>query len=159
RVAEVVDGGDAGVVELRGRARLAREALAGAFVLAQLGEHDLDRDVAAQDGVVGLVDLAHGASADLLDDAVLADLAKLHARPRHRITRPRGPSARGRVPGERSLGYTRRWGVPHSSDSSSAGGIPCLRPTAASRPRSTTSTRTWPASRTSWSRCPGSPAC
>ena len=77
-LAEVVDRDDVGVVELGRGAGLALEALAGALVLAQLAEHDLDRHVAPEHGVVGAEDLAHGARADLPDDGVLADLAELH---------------------------------------------------------------------------------
>ena len=61
---------------------LALEALAGALVLAELAGDDLDRDVAAEHGVVGPEHLAHGALAELVDDLVLADLAELHSVPR-----------------------------------------------------------------------------
>ena len=93
-LAEVVDRDDVGVVEPGRGLRLVLEALAGAWVLAQLAEHDLDRDVAPEHGVVGAEDLAHGARADLADDLVLADLAELHPGRDDRTTQAPGARAR-----------------------------------------------------------------
>ena len=76
--AEVEDGDDVGVVEPRGRLGLAVEALPQLFVGADRRRHRLDGDVAAEDGVVGLEDLAHGALADLADDLVLTQLTEIH---------------------------------------------------------------------------------
>ena len=68
-----VDGADAGVVEGRGRAGLALEALERVGVLGQLGGQELERDVPAELRVLGLVDDAHAAAAELRRDAVVGD--------------------------------------------------------------------------------------
>jgi hypothetical protein len=113
-VAEVVDRDDIRVVELGGRTRLVLEALPRLLVVAQPSQHDLDRDVAAEHRVVSPEDLAHGARADLLDDRVLTDLAKLHLRPRRsyhaylRASGARGTRAAGASGAFSGIsGYTR----------------------------------------------------
>ena len=68
-----VDGADPGVVERRGRARLALEALEGGRVGGELGGQELERDVPAELRVLGLVDDAHAAAAELRDDPVVGD--------------------------------------------------------------------------------------
>jgi hypothetical protein len=83
-----VDDDDAGVRQ-RGRApRLQEEALLEVYALLLAGEargaDDLERHVPAEDGVVGPVDDAHGAPAQLGPDLVASDGAGslAHARGR-----------------------------------------------------------------------------
>ena len=72
-VAEVEDGHHVGVHHARDRARLALEAVLLLGVARDLGQHDLERDVALEERVVGVVDDAHGARAEAAQDVVLAD--------------------------------------------------------------------------------------
>ena len=95
-LAEIVDRHDVRMVEAARRLRLAakavdhlRRVLAGELVLADR----LQRDDALDHRVVGLVDDAHRAAADLAPDLVLADVvdvwhASLPARKRRRRRRP-----------------------------------------------------------------------
>ena len=69
----VVDRADVRVVEGRGRARLALEALDGLAVPGQLVRQELERHRAAQARVLGLVDDTHAAAADLLEDPVVGE--------------------------------------------------------------------------------------
>ena len=69
---EVVDGDDIGVVELGERQRLAAEALPRHLVGQRAGRQQLERDVALQALVMGGVDDAHAARADLLEHAIMA---------------------------------------------------------------------------------------
>ena len=55
--------------------RLALEAGLQLGVVRDLGDHDLEGHVAVEHGVVGQVDLAHGALAEGTEDLVLADPA------------------------------------------------------------------------------------
>ena len=73
--AEVEDGHHVGVGHLRDGLGLALEAGLELGVVRDLGDHDLEGHVAVEDGVVGEVDLAHGALAEGADDLVLADPA------------------------------------------------------------------------------------
>ena len=75
---QLVDGADPAVIQLRERHGLAAKAL-DRFLIDQVGVEHLDRDAAIERFVDRLVDGAHPASADLLDDAVLADGAPDHA--------------------------------------------------------------------------------
>src|SRR5438046_10251395 len=62
------------------------EALAVLFVLGEELGQDLDRHVAVERGVVGLVDGGHAAAPDALDDAVGPELdpwAQAHRSPRN----------------------------------------------------------------------------
>ena len=61
---DLVDGDDVGVVEGRGGAGLLHEAGAAMRVGEAIGGQDLDRDLAAEAGVAGAVDLAHPAGAE-----------------------------------------------------------------------------------------------
>ena len=74
---DVVDGDDSGMREHAGRAGLAEEPLAQAlllFRLAAAAELDgLDGDGAADVGVDGVIDHAHGAAAQFPDDFVSPD--------------------------------------------------------------------------------------
>ena len=72
-IAEIEDRDDAGVAQARDRARLAFEALLLFGVAGRLGEHDLERDVALEHRVEGLVDGPHAAASERLEDLVLAD--------------------------------------------------------------------------------------
>ncbi len=93
-LAEVDDGGDARVAHGRGEARLAIEQLARLVGLRDLVRDDLQRERAGQVRVGDLVDLAHAALPDALDDLVAAAdqravLGRVHAllgaaRGRHR---------------------------------------------------------------------------
>ena len=77
-LADVVDGADVGVVDGGGEAGLAE--LGGAHLLG--GEvaalEELEDDGALEEGVVGEVDDAAAAGADLADELVLLDFAALH---------------------------------------------------------------------------------
>ena len=70
---DVVDGADAGVVEGGGGARLALEALEGLGFPGEALGQELERHRAAEPGVLGLVDDAHPAAAELLDHAVVGE--------------------------------------------------------------------------------------
>ena len=76
---EVVHGHYVGVVEQGRGLGLALEALERLVVGAEPGGERLERDEAVQDRVVGLVDLAHRAAAELADDRVLANPLAIHA--------------------------------------------------------------------------------
>ena len=69
-----VHGADAGVVEGRGGAGLALEARERVRVLGQLRGQELERDVAAELRVLGLVHDAHAPAAELRRDPVVGDL-------------------------------------------------------------------------------------
>ncbi len=71
----VINGDDVGVVQSRRSACLAAKPLerAGASPGA---EHDLQRHVAAQRELLGLVDDSHAAAADLTQNPVVANLAR-----------------------------------------------------------------------------------
>ena len=56
------------MVQRRGGARLLLEALAALGVGRELRREDLDRDVAAEAGVAGAIDLSHPARADRRED-------------------------------------------------------------------------------------------
>ena len=69
----VVDGNDAGVVERRGQPRLAEEALAEVR-FAECRREQLQGGLASEPDVLGAVDDARRAAAELLDDPVAAEL-------------------------------------------------------------------------------------
>ena len=70
---DLVDRADPGVIERRGRPRLALEALERAGLLGHLHGQELERHVAAELGVLGLVHDAHAAAAELRGDPVVGD--------------------------------------------------------------------------------------
>ena len=72
-LAEVVDGDDVPVRQLAGGASLAEEALAQLGVGLDRGADDLQRDLALEQRVVGLVDDAHPTLPDLLEDPIAPD--------------------------------------------------------------------------------------
>ena len=96
----LVDGADVGVVEPRGRACLVQQ-LADRRVIGARGSDELDRDVAIELDVVGLVDFAHPSRSERSRDLVPADPT---ARREHHhcesvgelSSRPRGHSAERR---------------------------------------------------------------
>ena len=74
-IAEVEDHHHVRVGHLGDRPRLALEADLQLRVVGDLGDHDLEGHVAVEHGVVGQVNLAHGALAEGTEDVVLADPA------------------------------------------------------------------------------------
>ena len=78
-VAGIVEGHDVGMSESRGGAPFLLEAAAPVGALGELGRQDLNRDIAAEAGIVGAVDLAHGALAQLGGDLILTQAgARFH---------------------------------------------------------------------------------
>src|SRR5579859_2138147 len=71
---EVVDRGDVGMVQLRQNQSFFMEMLACRFVGESAGRKDFDGDVAGEVLVAGAIYFSHAASADLLGDAVVAQL-------------------------------------------------------------------------------------
>ena len=72
-LADVVEGADVRMVELRDRPRLALEALAELRIGRERVGQDLDRDGAIEARVAGPVDLAHAAGAEGGEDFVRAE--------------------------------------------------------------------------------------
>ncbi len=73
-IVEAVDRADVRVIEARRGPRLAAEALDRFLLIVRTGlRQDLERDEPAEADILRLVDHAHPASAELLDDAVLAE--------------------------------------------------------------------------------------
>ena len=70
---DVVDRADVGVLERGGGARLALQPLEGLRVARQLLGQELQRDASAELQVLGLVDDAHAAAAQLREHAVVRD--------------------------------------------------------------------------------------
>ena len=79
--AEVVDGGDAGVLELAGDAGLVREPAGGRGVGREPVLEDLDRHLSAERRVAGPVDDAHPAAGDLVLQFVAAPRSRGRLRP------------------------------------------------------------------------------
>jgi len=71
--AELVNGKDVRVVELGDRLRLSLETCETVGVLSHRFMEHLDRHIPIEPLIVGAVDHAHSALADLLDDAVVAE--------------------------------------------------------------------------------------
>ncbi len=76
---QLVDGGDAGMVEARDGDGFGAEP-ARHFGIVQLGVEDLDRDFAVEGLVEGPEYGAHAAPADAIDHAVFADVLPDHPR-------------------------------------------------------------------------------
>jgi hypothetical protein len=70
---DVVDRADVRVFQCRRRARLASQPLERLRVVADLLREELQRDATAELDVLGLVDDAHAAAAELLQDPVVGD--------------------------------------------------------------------------------------
>jgi len=77
-LSRLIDGGDPGVVEGRGRPGLAQEALARRDVGRVLRPHELQRDLAPQHAVPRPVDDAHAPGAEAFDQVEVSDGARLH---------------------------------------------------------------------------------
>jgi hypothetical protein len=75
---ELEDGRDAGMIEPRDGDGFRAEAF-GDLGIVQLGVEDFNRDFAMQRLVNGLVDRAHTATADTVEDAVFADVLTNHS--------------------------------------------------------------------------------
>ena len=103
-LARLVDRDDSRVVDRRGQARLAQEALAEARVLRELGCQQLQRHLAAEDEILGQVDDTHAAPPEQRLDPVTGDLA---APAEVRLERPLH-RARVRRPGRRRKSAYRR---------------------------------------------------
>jgi hypothetical protein len=73
RLTEVVDGQDVRVTKPGRRARLTSKPFEEARLVGQRLPHDLDRDVAVEGRVVGLVDRSHAAAPDPGGDDVCAE--------------------------------------------------------------------------------------
>ena len=67
---DLVDGANVGVVQSGRGLGLLEEALLGGLVAGQVGWQQLDRHTPIQPGIVGRVDDAHPAAAQLRDDLV-----------------------------------------------------------------------------------------
>lgn len=67
---DVVDGADAGMIELRAGEGLLAEPAAGGRVGQRAGVEQLDGDVALEAGIVGPVDHTHPACPDLFDKLI-----------------------------------------------------------------------------------------
>ena len=89
-LADVVDRADVRMVQRRGGAGLALEALQRLPGRGELGRQELERDLAAQPRVLGLVDDAHAAAADPVEDAVVGQRWCRSRKSRHpsRLDRP-----------------------------------------------------------------------
>ena len=68
-----VNRADVGMVQRRGGASLALEALERRRVLGQLGGQELERDAAAEARVLGFVDDAHPAASEPAHDRVMGN--------------------------------------------------------------------------------------
>ena len=71
--ADLVDRADVGMVQSGSGLRFALKALEGLRVVGYIVGQELQGDEAAELGVLGLVDDAHAAAAELFDDAVVRD--------------------------------------------------------------------------------------
>ena len=79
-LAHAEDRHDVGVVQLGRGPGLALESPALLGVSERLRRQDLERDVAAQRDLLGLVDDAHAAAADLAENAIVAQLLEVRDR-------------------------------------------------------------------------------
>ena len=84
----VVDGADVGVVQSRGSPRLALEPLQRLGLGAQILGEELERHVAAQSGVLGLVDDTHAAAPELREHTIVRNSLANHEMPRSGRRRP-----------------------------------------------------------------------
>ena len=76
--ADVVNGADVGMIERRGGTGLAAEALQRLGIASYVIGQKFEGNKPAQARVLGLVDNAHAATTELLDDAVVRDGAVDH---------------------------------------------------------------------------------
>ena len=83
---QAVNGGDVRVIQRSQQMTFALEASHALGVGGDLGPEDLDRDLAVQARVVGPIDHAHPALADLLDDPVMAEGFSYHRHVARKVT-------------------------------------------------------------------------
>ncbi len=72
-IADVVDGADVGMIECRGRSGLPLETIQCLFVLGKLFRQKFQGHIAAQAGVLSLVDHTHPTATQFLCDFVVGD--------------------------------------------------------------------------------------
>jgi hypothetical protein len=72
-LADVINSADIGVIECGGSLRLALEPFQGLPVLGEFFGQELQGDGALELGVLGLIDHAHAAATEPLNDAVMRD--------------------------------------------------------------------------------------
>jgi hypothetical protein len=72
-LADVMNGADVRMIQSGGRPGLALETLQGVGVAGEFVRQEFESDETVQARVFGLVDHAHSAAAQLLDDAVVGD--------------------------------------------------------------------------------------
>ena len=77
---DFINGADIGMIERRGRLGLTNEAAVGVLVLEQVGSEELQGHETVELCVLGLVDHAHPALADFLDDFVMRNGLADHRR-------------------------------------------------------------------------------
>ena len=77
--ADVINGADVGMVQRRSGLRLAPEAFQRLRVLRDVVGQELEGDETVQARVLGLVDHAHAAAAELSEDAVVRNRRVDHA--------------------------------------------------------------------------------
>ena len=78
-LADLVDGADIGVVQGGGGAGFALKTVECQGIFFRLGRQELERDMAAQVDVLGLVHHAHSSAAQLREDTVVRDGLADHA--------------------------------------------------------------------------------
>ena len=74
-----MDGADIGVIECRCGLRFTLKAAERLRIVGDIVGEKLERDEAVQPGILSLVDDAHTAAAELLDDAIVGDRLADHA--------------------------------------------------------------------------------
>ena len=79
-LADVVQRADVRVIELRYRPRLAVESITKLRIGRQRFREDLDGDGSIQTRIAGLVDLAHAAFAQLVEDSIRSEFSTDHDR-------------------------------------------------------------------------------
>ena len=70
-LSDFVNGADVGMAESRGRARLTPKALQRCWIPHHIRRQEFERNEATEFCVLGLIDYAHPAAAQLLDDTVM----------------------------------------------------------------------------------------
>ena len=77
-LADFVDGANVRMIEGRGRASLAAEALQRLWITRHFIGKEFEGDETAEVGVFGLVDDSHASAAEFIDDAVVRDRLAYH---------------------------------------------------------------------------------
>ena len=72
-IADIVDGANVGMVQRRSGSRLAQEAFQRGAVFGGILRKEFEGNLAAQAGVLGLIDDSHAAAAQFLQYAVMRD--------------------------------------------------------------------------------------